>query len=155
MTEPAHSLRNTILLLAAHLGLDPKRLVARMSRRCRFGRIAVTNRVCVSVRLVDAAGAEHLGVTLPAYVIDTTSHAQASSSRRVPRSSVVIHVRTYRDGAGVCVRYVDADTVDDLLKRRHSLTGRMEVPLSDGMRERLGHRWDGAGSGIGLHPADI
>jgi hypothetical protein len=149
MTESAHSLRNTILLLLEHLELDPARIIARMARNRRFGRISVQNRTCFAVHPISEAGAKRLGIALPAFALHATAR-QMKSPFSGP--TVIVHVRTYRDGAGKVIRYAEVDTAESLLKAVRPLTARIFVPDSDGMVPKHFRRGDlGA---IGEHPAD-
>lgn len=152
MSDPAHSLKNTILLLIDHLGLDPVRVIARMSRGRRNGRIAVTNRICASVQLIDEAGAKMLGIALPAFILNAASCPQARPLSRAPGSTIVVHVRSYRDGAGDVRHYAEVDTAESLLKAMRPLTSRMFVPDADGMVPQYRRHDPGA---YGEHPADV
>lgn len=149
MNEPAHCLKNTILSLVEHLGLDPARIVARMARNRRFGRISVQNRSCSAVHVIDEAGAKLLGISLPAFALNVTTRPLKSFSG----PTVIVHVRTYRDGTGVLVRYAEVDTAENLLKAMRPLTGRMSVPDADGMVPRYFLRGDVGAHGD--HPAGI
>lgn len=150
MTDPAHSLRNTILLILDHLDLDPARIISRMGQKRRFGRISVRNRTCYSVYRISEAGAKSLGIGLPAFALNVSDR----QLKKLYGPILVVHVRTYRDGAGNPVRYAEVDTVEELLKAQRPFTGRMRVPPSDGMVMRCGPPHGDPGS-IGSHPADI
>lgn len=149
MTEPAHSLKNTILLILEHLELDSTRILARMARNRRFGRISVQNKTCAAVHVIDEAGAKKLGIAMPAFALNVTARQQ----KALAGTSVVVHVMTYRDGAGVVRRYAEVDTVESLLKAVRPFTQRMFVPSADGMVPRHFRRGDP--EAIGEHPADI